>query len=889
MRKLQNKFRAFLSAEESFWSGFALRLVRTFGLTEAKPALLALNITSPDPSDPLADVSRSSVPTIDDDPGSRNDAEPSTALPPGQRDRKLDAVSKVLVHLGDLARYREQYNEVGGRPKAGQLKHSEEWKPRRGRGGKKETSPVIPRERDFTRASECYQQARLLFPDNGNAPNQLAVLAIWTGDSFLAAYHCYRAMAVRQPFPTAQDNLVKSVEKVLAKFKAGEEQPVSTEVDAFKDRVLYLHGIWVTKSASSRAPKQAVKVIELFQRLVQERQLQADTIVKTLVMAFAALWRTRMYVEPVPEDSVPETQASQTTQTTSSKHWEPFVLNHALDLIGTLMEVSTAEMAGFDTAEGGVEAGASQGNEAEDNFALAQRITAVFRRALPALRIASKWLKANLEYVVTNGAKPFWVKYAEFATRLAGTFPTAKLPALSIPLEEDVDMKGFAPLKRTMMETKAFEDANGAKLAVSGDTDGLGGVHPNEEHLMRIGDLLLDTLYLAQSAASPIKYANNIFFTGETSEVAVGSQSIGQPGLGGGVADAASDVDSHRPAVDEEEQPTHQHPIGTSAVVDDDAASASTRTDDDPVNLAMRATLEEEDEDDDEQILYPIQRKPSSEKPLLAAAIYPSFPTPSVHAQRLPPTAEQDFDAIPNVNTSPRSTVIRPLTTASDLLAQAMSGNVLVTSPFRPQPTVVTPTKTHSARPSIAEAVMTPTMSRSSLSNGAPPMLFGASESLWTSEPQSPGGRPQQVNRWSHGPAGSAIHGYSMSQGHPAFAQQGWGGPPDLLQQSQASVLTQATLGDTSQRSGYDAVPGAPLPFNPAPGSNPRLPPARLSQSPPEEQFHLRRDPTRLPAATTILSGDFPRMSDPFGFEKFPNVVQRPVTHAARQTSGTWG
>lgn len=206
-----------------------------------------------------------------------------------------------------------------------------------------------------------------------------------------------------------------------------------------------------------------------------------------------------MYVQPVPEDSAPETQATQTTPATSSKHWEPFVLTHALDLIGTLMEVSTSEMTGFDNAEGEAKTDAGQGNEAEDSLALAQRITAVFRRALPALRIASKWLKANLEYVVTNGAEPFWVKYAEFATTLAGTFPPAKLPALSIPLEEDVDMKGFAPLKRTMMETKAFEDANGAKLAVSGDTDGLGGVHPNEEHLMRIGDLLLDALYLAQS------------------------------------------------------------------------------------------------------------------------------------------------------------------------------------------------------------------------------------------------------------------------------------------------------------------------------------------------------------------------------------------------------
>ncbi|KAG9040949.1 hypothetical protein FS837_012913 [Tulasnella sp. UAMH 9824] len=93
MRKLPNIFRAFLSAEESFWSGFALRLVRTFGLAEAKPALLTPNITSPDPSDPLADLSHSSVPTIDDDPESRNAVEPSTALPPDKRDSKRHFLS----------------------------------------------------------------------------------------------------------------------------------------------------------------------------------------------------------------------------------------------------------------------------------------------------------------------------------------------------------------------------------------------------------------------------------------------------------------------------------------------------------------------------------------------------------------------------------------------------------------------------------------------------------------------------------------------------------------------------------------------------------------------------------------------------------------------------
>ena len=37
----------------------------------------------------------------------------------------------------------------------------------------------------------------------------------------------------------------------------------------------------------------------------------------------------------------------------------------------------------------------------QDNLSrdLAQRITAIFRRTLPALRIASKWLRSNISYI----------------------------------------------------------------------------------------------------------------------------------------------------------------------------------------------------------------------------------------------------------------------------------------------------------------------------------------------------------------------------------------------------------------------------------------------------------------------------------------------------------
>lgn len=43
---------------------------------------------------------------------------------------------------------------------------------------------------------------------------QLAVLATYVGDEFLALYHCIRSLAVKEPFPDARDNLILLLERV---------------------------------------------------------------------------------------------------------------------------------------------------------------------------------------------------------------------------------------------------------------------------------------------------------------------------------------------------------------------------------------------------------------------------------------------------------------------------------------------------------------------------------------------------------------------------------------------------------------------------------------------------------------------------------------------------
>jgi hypothetical protein len=214
--------------------------------------------------------------------------------------------------------------------------------------------------------------------------------------------------------------------------------------------------------------------------------MPSEIVVKVLVMALGALWTTRMW-RPSSDNTTKEKDSPEPDKSrlSNAANAEPLILKHILDLIQVLMDIGVEEM------KEDVELGVGEG-DVYDN--LAMKITATFRRTLPALRIASKWIKANLEYVLRSApstpgtTSTFWSSYASFATTLIQTFPLDGLPSLAAPLEEDIDMKGFAPLKRSM-----FESGAGA---------GTGEVHPNEEQLMRIGDLLVDAKFLAQLEVS---------------------------------------------------------------------------------------------------------------------------------------------------------------------------------------------------------------------------------------------------------------------------------------------------------------------------------------------------------------------------------------------------
>uniref|UniRef100_A0A3B4DSC2 Nonsense-mediated mRNA decay factor n=1 Tax=Pygocentrus nattereri TaxID=42514 RepID=A0A3B4DSC2_PYGNA len=84
-----------------------------------------------------------------------------------------------LVHLGDIARYRNQTSQ----------------------------------------AESYYRHAAQLVPSNGQPYNQLAILASSKGDHLTTIFYYCRSIAVKFPFPAASTNLQKALSKALERYE----------------------------------------------------------------------------------------------------------------------------------------------------------------------------------------------------------------------------------------------------------------------------------------------------------------------------------------------------------------------------------------------------------------------------------------------------------------------------------------------------------------------------------------------------------------------------------------------------------------------------------------------------------------------------------------------
>jgi hypothetical protein len=303
------------------------------------------------------------------------------------------------------------------------------------------------------------------------------------------------------------------------------ETPPNILAETLRERIIVLHALWrigaergVEKYVyvaflmdyslqADRMDSISAKLDQLvhddFNLLVSDRKLLEDTIAQIVVLSEGAFYKHRMIR--------PKTDRRPPANTSVLLDWR--IIRHIYDLHSTLLNVGTAELAVPPPSD--VDVG-------ENSLAL--KITATFRRTLPGLRIASKWLRANNgtlmkdpefvafceeersrgnEVTKENSDKisgnstrtiEFWTRYVEFISALAEAFPQSSLPTLTSPLDEDVDMRGYLPLKK-LMDEEITTDGQGSPQVREKP-------HPNAEQLMRIFDLLGDARILAELPVS---------------------------------------------------------------------------------------------------------------------------------------------------------------------------------------------------------------------------------------------------------------------------------------------------------------------------------------------------------------------------------------------------
>ncbi|XP_067385481.1 nonsense-mediated mRNA decay factor SMG7 isoform X10 [Channa argus] len=155
-----------------------------------------------------------------------------------------------LVHLGDIARYRNQTSQ----------------------------------------AESYYRHAAQLVPSNGQPYNQLAILASSKGDHLTTIFYYCRSIAVKFPFPAASTNLQKALSKAL---ESRDEVKTKWSVSDFIKAFIKFHGhVYLSKSLD-KLDSLREKLEEQFQRLILQKAFSSQQLVHITVINLFELHHLR--------------------------------------------------------------------------------------------------------------------------------------------------------------------------------------------------------------------------------------------------------------------------------------------------------------------------------------------------------------------------------------------------------------------------------------------------------------------------------------------------------------------------------------------------------------------------------------------------------------------
>ncbi|XP_021098589.1 protein SMG7 isoform X6 [Heterocephalus glaber] len=165
-----------------------------------------------------------------------------------------------LVHLGDIARYRNQTSQ----------------------------------------AESYYRHAAQLVPSNGQPYNQLAILASSKGDHLTTIFYYCRSIAVKFPFPAASTNLQKALSKAL---ESRDEVKTKWSVSDFIRAFIKFHGhVYLSKSLEKLRPLRE-KLEEQFKRLLFQKAFNSQQLVHVTVINLFQLHHLRDFSNETEQHS----------------------------------------------------------------------------------------------------------------------------------------------------------------------------------------------------------------------------------------------------------------------------------------------------------------------------------------------------------------------------------------------------------------------------------------------------------------------------------------------------------------------------------------------------------------------------------------------------------
>ncbi|XP_012253866.2 nonsense-mediated mRNA decay factor SMG7-like [Athalia rosae] len=178
--------------------------------------------------------------------------------PPWKAVEKLSAPHKsscfyacqyCLVHLGDIARYRNQNRQ----------------------------------------AELFYRHAVSLSPSSGQPYNQLALLEASRGDKLGTVFHYVRSVAVKHPFPVATANLAKTLSSALSDTSFNPEGKTKLTSQEYIAVFLKLHGVLHNLGEVSVAAKYVTLLTETMTALVATESCSSWRLVQMLAINLYAL------------------------------------------------------------------------------------------------------------------------------------------------------------------------------------------------------------------------------------------------------------------------------------------------------------------------------------------------------------------------------------------------------------------------------------------------------------------------------------------------------------------------------------------------------------------------------------------------------------------------